>query len=238
MNAPAGFTVLPIPVSGEVPEGRRLGDLVLDSAAKARIKIRHDDVIVVTQKVVSKAEGRVVEVALDDPEARRGLAISEASRIVRRRDGLIITETKHGFVCANSGIDTSNVPSGFAGLLPVDPDVSARRIRSRIKALAGIDVFVIISDTFGRAWRIGQTNVAIGVAGMKPTRNYTGTKDSFGLSLHSTNIAIADELAGAAELVMGKSDGVPIALIRGVAVVRGRGSARELARPAQDDLFR
>jgi len=238
VKAGGGFSVVPIPVAGEVIPGCRLGDLVLESAAKARVKIKDDDVIVVTQKIVSKAEGRVVEVDALDPQARRNLTVSEASRIVRSRAGLIITETKHGFVCANSGIDSSNVAPGFAGLLPIDPDASARRIRSRIKALAGLDIAVIISDTFGRAWRIGQTNIAIGIAGMRATRNYAGTKDVFGTSLHATNIAVADELAGAAELVMGKAEGVPLALIRGVKVVRGRGNARDLARPAQDDLFR
>lgn len=229
--------ISPVPIAGEVSRGTKLGDMILSGAGECNLAVADDDVVVVTQKIVSKAEGRVAVVGPGENE-RRQLIEAEAKRVLRRRDGLIITETEHGFVCANAGVDSSNVEDGSVSLLPVDPDASARRIRSRIKALAGVDVAVIISDTFGRAWRKGQTNVAIGVAGMQPLKSYFGTQDSFGATLYATNIAVADELAAAAELVMGKSDGVPVALIREAPILRGRGSAAELIRPPEEDLFR
>lgn len=232
------MNIEPIGIDGEVLPGTKLGDLILDAVHASNNHLEKDDVLVVTQKIVSKAESRIAEVGIDDPERRRQVVEAESRRILRRRGGLVITETSHGFVCANAGVDSSNVEPGFVGLLPVDPDASARKIRSRIKALCGTDIAVIVSDTFGRAWRSGQTNIAIGVAGMKPLQNYFGTTDSFGATLYATNIAVADELAGAAELVMGKAEGVPLALIRGAPIRRGRGSAKELLRPPQDDLFR
>lgn len=192
------------------------------------------DVIVVTQKVVSKSEGRL------RPASERAQAIEEESARVLRRTpgGMTISETNHGFVCANAGVDESNVQSEHVALLPLDPDASARRIRARIMHLTEVDVGVIISDTFGRAWRLGQTDVAIGVAGIEPFVDYRGTTDTQGRELHATRIAVADELAGAAELVMGKSERVCAAIIRGAHVVFGRGAAVEMVRPHTEDLFR
>lgn len=231
------MTVIPVRLEGEVERGARIGDLILAAAAQGGVEVENDDVVVVTQKIVSKAEGRVAEVG-EDQSARRAVIEAEAKKILRRRENLLITETHHGFVCANAGVDSSNVEAGTVTLLPVDPDASARRIRSRIKAAAGLDVAVIVSDTFGRAWRTGQTNVAIGIAGMRPLQSYFGTQDVFGATLYATNIAVADELAGAAELVMGKADGIPVALVRNAPFPPGRGSAWELVRSPPDDLFR
>ena len=192
------------------------------------------DVIVVTQKVVSKAEGRIV------PAADKDAAIaSESAEILRRTEGgMVISVTRHGFVCANAGIDASNIDGEHIALLPVDPDASARRIRARIKHLTGVDVAVVISDTFGRAWRLGQTDVAIGVAGIEPFLDYRGQFDAQGREMVATRIAVADELAGAAELVMGKVDKVCAAIVRGAPVRYGRGAAAELVRPPGEDLFR
>ncbi|HEU5002283.1 MAG TPA: coenzyme F420-0:L-glutamate ligase [Actinomycetota bacterium] len=237
---PAASPVTLLPVTGipEVAPGADLAPLIVDALAACAIELRDDDVLIVTQKIVSKAEGRIRAVAPDDAEGRRAIAAAESARVVRRRAGMIITETHHGFVCANAGIDASNLEPGLITLLPEDPDRSARRLRSRIKHLTGAAPPVIISDTFGRAWRVGQVNVAIGVAGMLPVVDYLGSVDHFGVPLRVTMIAIADELASAAELVMGKADGVPVAVARGVRFPRGRGNARSLVRPAADDLFR
>lgn len=223
-----------IPISGvaEVLAGDDLALLI--TAAAGDGTFQDDDVIVVTQKVVSKAEGRVV------PAADRDAAIaSESVRVLRRsQGGMVIAETRHGFVCANAGVDASNIDGDHIALLPVDPDASARRIRARIKHLTGVDVGVVISDTFGRAWRLGQTDVAIGVAGIEPFVDYRGQADSHGTEMTATRIAVADELAGAAELVMGKVDKVCAALIRGATVRRGRGAATEIVRPPGEDFFR
>ena len=237
---PAASPVMLLPVVGmpEVTVGADLGALIVEAATASGLEILDDDVVIVTQKIVSKAEGMIREVPPDDPEARRLIAEAECARIVRRRGGLMIAETKHGFVCANAGIDASNLEPGLITLLPDDPDKSARRLRARIKRLTGHAPPIIISDTFGRAWRVGQVNVAIGVAGMLPVIDYLGSVDHYGTPLRVTLIAIADELASAAELVMGKADGVPVAIARGVRVPRGRGNARALVRQAQDDLFR
>lgn len=234
---PTPLTVFPVHVDGEIVKGEKLGDKILFSLQSAGLALEPDDVIVVTHKIVSKAEGQVAPAPADD-DAREALIASQAVRIIRRRGRLIIAETRHGFVCANAGVDSSNMAPGWVCLLPVDPDKSARRIRSRIKAIAGADVGVIISDTFGRAWRSGQTNIAIGLAGISPFKNYRGTCDSFGSVLNVTNIAVADELAGAAELVMGKAEGVPVALVRGAPVKRERATAAELVRSSNEDLFR
>jgi coenzyme F420-0:L-glutamate ligase / coenzyme F420-1:gamma-L-glutamate ligase len=196
------------------------------------------DVLVVTHKIVSKAEGRVVAIE-GDPEAfKRALVFSEAASIVRRRGDLIIAETKHGFICANAGIDRSNTPSGTLVLLPEDPDRSARRIRRRLSHHFGIEISVIVSDTFGRPWRRGLTDVAIGVAGMEPILDLVGTSDWSGHLLDVTEIAVADELASAADLVMGKASGIPAALIRGYTVPPGEGSVSQTIRPPAEDLFR
>jgi len=232
------ITIYPIKVVGDVGEGTDIGALICEAVASAEFSLRDSDVVVVTQKIVSKAEGRIAIVPDGDREAVAALVEKEAARIVRRRGNFIIAETKHGLVCANAGIDSSNVEPGMVTLLPLDSDRSARRIRARIKRTSGADVAVIVSDTFGRAWRIGQTNIAIGVAGMTPLNDYAGTKDTFGTVLRVTNIAIADELAGAAEMVMGKAEEIPLAVIRGAPVQMGRGNARQLVRPLQDDLFR
>ena len=235
---PAGLmTITLIPVEGmpEVRPGDDLAGLIV-----ANGELRDGDVIVVTQKVVSKAEGRLVPHDADDPEAKRRLIESESVRILRRRGGMAIVETRHGFVCANAGIDLSNVEDGWAALLPEDSDRSARRLRDGVRARAGVDVAVIISDTFGRAWRRGLVDVAIGCAGIGALLDLRGTVDSMGRELNVTQVAVVDELAAAAELVMGKSSGVAAAIVRGVDAEWLRpGEVRgELVRPPAEDMFR
>lgn len=238
-GGPAG-PVLLLPIIGipEIAPGADLAEVIVEAATGTGLEILDDDVLVVTQKVVSKAEGRIKEVHPHDNEARHLITEMEAARIVRRRGNLIIAETRHGFICANAGVDSSNLEAGQVTLLPVDPDRSARRLRRRIRQLTGRHPAVIVSDTFGRAWRIGQVNLAIGVAGMLPLIDYRGNEDNFGNPLRATVIAVADEVASAAELVMGKTDGVPAAVARGVRFRRGRGKARGLVRRPEDDLFR
>jgi coenzyme F420-0:L-glutamate ligase/coenzyme F420-1:gamma-L-glutamate ligase len=191
------------------------------------------DVIVIAHKVVSKAEGRVVTAS-----DRRAAALAESAHVLRRSGEMVISQTHHGFVCANAGVDSSNVPRDHIALLPLDPDLSARRIRARVRSLADVDVAVIISDTFGRAWRLGQTNVAIGIAGMDPFIDYRGTSDAHGRELTATRICVADEIAAAAELVMGKREKICAAIVRGVPIDFGRGAAAEIVRPPSEDLFR
>jgi coenzyme F420-0:L-glutamate ligase/coenzyme F420-1:gamma-L-glutamate ligase len=233
------LTVFPIEGVPEVRAGDVLAELLVAAAQEQGMPFEADDCVVVTQKVVSKAEGRVVPLDASDPGARRALIESESVRVLRRRDELIISETRHGFVCANAGIDLSNIPDGQAALLPVDPDRSARRIRDGIRAHAGVDVGVIVSDTFGRAWRVGLTDVAIGVAGLAAVVDLRGQSDAHGRELQVTEIALADEIAGAAELVKGKAAQVPAAVVRGLDPEWFReGSARELVRPPAEDLFR
>ena len=236
----AGLTAGSLTVAGvtgisEVHPGDDLAALIADAA-----DLRDRDVVVVTQKIVSKAEGRLVAVAHDDTEGRRRLVESESVRILRRRGELIIAETPHGFVCANAGVDFSNVPEGRAALLPRDPDRSARRIRDGIRAACGKVVGVVVSDTFGRPWRRGLTDVAIGCAGVLAVLDLRGSRDAAGRELQVTEVAIVDELAAAAELVMGKDRGVPAAVVRGApAAWFGDGRVgRDLLRPAADDLFR
>jgi coenzyme F420-0:L-glutamate ligase / coenzyme F420-1:gamma-L-glutamate ligase len=225
---------------GEIRPGDQLGEVIADACAgKPNGPLVDGDVLVVTQKVVSKAEGRLVEIDASDPLSHKVLVESEAVRVVRRRGDLIITETKHGFVCANSGIDLSNVERGYAALLPIDSDRSARRIRDIIKARLGVTVGIIVSDTFGRPWRKGLTDVAIGVAGIAGVHDLRGMPDSLGRIMQVTEVAIADELASAAELVMGKSSGIPVAVVRGVDPEWLRESSMdEIVRPPQEDLFR
>ena len=196
------------------------------------------DVLVVTHKIVSKAEGAVREIVGDEEEFKKALVEEVARSIIRRRGDLIIAETKHGFVCANAGIDRSNAAAGTMILLPDDPDRSAHRIRAKLRQSFGIDFPVIISDTFGRPWRQGLTDVAIGVSGLIPILDLVGTKDWSGRDLDVTQIAVADELAAAADLVMGKASGTPAALVRGYDGPRGEGRASELVRPVDGDLFR
>jgi coenzyme F420-0:L-glutamate ligase/coenzyme F420-1:gamma-L-glutamate ligase len=237
-----------IPIAGvpEVHAGDDVGALLARSTEFA-----DGDVVVVAQKVVSKSEGRVVDLADLEPSQRaRELAgdeddprhveaiLREAVRIVRTRGSLIIAETRHGFICASAGVDASNAPAaGTLVLLPLDPDASARGIRARLAELTGRTVAVIVSDSFGRPWRQGTTDVAIGVAGLEPLLDLRGRRDAKGYELRSTQIAVADELAGAAELVMAKTAGVPAAIVRGFAA-RGDGSARKLLIPPESDLFR
>ena len=227
--------VLPVAGLPEISAGDEIGDLVA-----AAIDLQEGDVVVVTQKVVSKAEGRMVAVDPDDPTSHKGLVEQESVRVLRRRGDLIISETRHGFVCANAGVDLSNLPQGQAALLPVDSDRSARHIRDRIRATAGVEVAVIVSDTFGRPWRRGLVDVAIGCAGISAIVDLRGTEDSGGRVLQVTEVAVVDELAAAAELVMGKASGVPVAVVRGVDPAwLGDGSVhREIVRPPAEDLFR
>ena len=225
---------------GEITPGMQLGEIIADACAgEPNGPLRDNDVLVVTQKIVSKAENRLVAIDPDDPLSHKVLVEQEATRIVRRRGDLIITETKHGFVCANSGIDLSNVERGWAALLPLDSDRSARRIRDIVKARLGVSVGVIVSDTFGRPWRKGLTDVAIGVAGIAGVVDLRGTEDALGRVMQVTEVAVADELACAAELVMGKSTGVPVAVVRGADPSWFRESSMsEIVRPPNEDLFR
>jgi coenzyme F420-0:L-glutamate ligase/coenzyme F420-1:gamma-L-glutamate ligase len=243
---------VPVIGIGEVSIGDSLGDVILNALARRRFHLEPGDILVVKHKVVSKAEGR--RVALDNvkPSAQAQqfasqngvdarvveLAVREARRVVRRKH-VLITETEHGFVCANSGIDVSNVDGGeTAVLLPVDPDASASKIHRELKNRTGLHVPVIIADSFGRPWREGLTEVAIGVAGMKPVVNYRGKRDAYGYEMHATEEAVADELACIAGLVCGKNSQIPACIIRGYAYPRGKGSGRELIRPPARDLFR
>jgi coenzyme F420-0:L-glutamate ligase / coenzyme F420-1:gamma-L-glutamate ligase len=196
------------------------------------------DVLVVTHKIVSKAEGAVREITGAEETFKKALVEEVARSIVRRRGDLIIAETKHGFVCANAGIDRSNTAPGTMVLLPDDPDRSAHRIRMKLHQIVGIDIPVIITDTFGRPWRRGLTDVAIGISGLAPILDLVGTTDWSGRELDVTEIAVADELAAAADLVMGKAAGIPAALIRGYEGPRGEGRASQLVRPVDEDLFR
>ena len=235
----SALTIIPLAGIPEVQPGDGLGELIRHAADAQDTPLAERDCIVVTQKVVSKTEGRLVPLDHDDLAARTALVEQESVRIIRRRGDLIISETQHGFVCANAGVDLSNVDQGVAALLPADGDRSAHRIRSAIRASAGIDVAVVISDTFGRAWRHGLTDVAIGVSGLAAVVDLRGEADSRGRELHVTEVALADEVAGAAELVMGKAAGIPAAIVRGLEADWFRdGSVRELIRSPRDDLFR
>ena len=230
------ISLLPIEGIPEVREGDNLADLILATG----VALADGDVLVVTQKVVSKAEGRLEAVDPNDPLSHKAIVEREAVRILRRRGELLITETKHGFVCANAGIDLSNVERGYAALLPVDSDRSARKIRDGLRAKGGVSVGVIVSDTFGRTWRRGVTDVAIGCAGIAAVVDLRGTEDAYGRELMVTEVCIADELASAAELVMGKATGVAVAIVRGVdAEWLREGSVKaEVVRRPDEDLFR
>jgi coenzyme F420-0:L-glutamate ligase/coenzyme F420-1:gamma-L-glutamate ligase len=216
------------------------GDDLVDLLVQARPQLEDGDVVVVTQKVVSKAEAQLVPIDPNDPASKAKIVEAESARILRRRDDLVISETRHGFVCANAGVDVSNVEQGWAALLPEDPDRSARRLRDGLRARLGVTVAVIISDTFGRAWRRGLTDVAIGCAGIRAVVDLRGTADSSGRQLQATEMCVVDELAGAAELVMGKASGICAAVVRGVDPAwLGRGEVRaEVVRPPAEDLFR
>jgi coenzyme F420-0:L-glutamate ligase/coenzyme F420-1:gamma-L-glutamate ligase len=233
------LSVIPIHGVPEVHPGDELATLIAAAAESQGTPLQARDCLVITQKVVSKAEGRLAAVEHGDVAGRRRLVESESVRILRRRGELVISETRHGFVCANAGIDFSNVEDGHAALLPVDPDRSARHVRDALRARHDVEVAVVISDTFGRAWRHGLTDVAIGVCGIAAVVDLRGQPDALGRELQVTEVAIADEIASAAELVMGKASGVPAALVRGLEPSWFRdGSARELVRNPRDDLFR
>ncbi len=239
----AGLSVLPVTGIGEVAPGDDLGQVLADALGPApdgSISLRPGDVVVVTQKIVSKAEGRIVPLDHHDTGAKVRIVEGESVRVLRRRGDLLITETTHGFVCANAGVDLSNVDEGTAALLPVDPDRSSRRIRAALRRRLGVEVAVIVSDTFGRTWRQGVTDVAIGCAGIAAVVDLRGTTDAGGRELVATQICVADELAAAAELVMGKDSHVPVALVRGVPTtwLREGSVAGEIVRRTGDDLFR
>ena len=250
-DAPARVvTVIGLGGIPELDETDDLGLLLYEAALRAG-GLEDGDVVVVAQKAVSKVEGRVVRLDDVEPSERaRELAgpegdprhveviLRESREVVRSRPPLVIAETRHGFVCASAGVDASNAPeAGTLVLLPLDPDASARRLRDRLVGLASVEVGVVVSDSFGRAWRQGTTDVALGVAGLAPLRDLRGARDASGRELQSTQIAVADEIAGAAELVMGKARRVPAALVRGVEA-RGEGTAGELVMPRERDLFR
>lgn len=242
-----GVTGLP-----EIKSGDDLGALVSDALRVAKTEILDRDIFVVAQKIVSKSEGRTVRLDSIEPSPRARewaesydkdprlveVVLRESKRIVRMERGVLITETHHGFVCANAGVDASNVEEGTALLLPEDPDASARRIKTSLEESFGTPLAVIISDTFGRPWREGLVNVAIGVAGLAPLIDYRGQTDSQGRPLRVTVIALADEIASAAELVMKKKDGVPAAIVRGFDYDAREASGRELIRAPELDLFR
>lgn len=246
--------VIPVRVAGDIVAGSRLDGIILGALAESRVELAGADVVVIAQKIVSKAEGRVVDLDSVKPSQRaRKLALQlrkdprivelilqESKEVVKIQNGIIITETRHGLVCANSGVDQSNLAGrDSAVLLPKDPDASAKKLRALFLKKTGKDVAVIITDTFGRPFREGQANVAIGVAGLRPIKSYIGKKDMFGRKLHVTEIAVADEIASAAELVMNKSDGVPVAIVRGLKFDKDdRASAKPLVRPKKNDLFR
>jgi coenzyme F420-0:L-glutamate ligase/coenzyme F420-1:gamma-L-glutamate ligase len=245
--------IIPVPMAEEIRPGDSVTERLLDALKKLRRTLLKGDILVVKHKVVSKAEGRLVALdtirvsAASRAWARRfkldarvtELALRESKRVVRRKHGVLITETRHGFVCANSGVDVSNVDGGkHALLLPENPDRSAARLHEELKNITRVSVPVIISDSFGRPWREGLTEVAIGVAGMKALLDYRGRRDPHGYPLRVSLDAVADELAGAAGLLSGKLSRTPFVIIQGFRYQSGRGSARQLLRPAQRDLFR
>jgi coenzyme F420-0:L-glutamate ligase/coenzyme F420-1:gamma-L-glutamate ligase len=224
----------------EIGVGVDLGAMIADAATAQGTPLADRDVVVVTQKIVSKAEDMLVAIDPSDPLSHKPLVERESVRILRRRGELIISETKHGFVCANAGIDLSNVEHGYAALLPEDSDRSSRRIRDRLRAVAAVEVGVIVSDTFGRTWRRGVTDVAIGCAGIAAVIDLRGTNDALGREMQVTEVALADEIAAAAELVMGKSTGIPVAVVRGLEADWFRTSSikDEMIRAPHEDLFR
>ena len=245
--------IIPLRDMPEVRPGDDLAALIGDALERRGLTLVDGDVLVVAQKVVSKAEGALVSLADVTPSALAEtfaaahekdprhveVVLREARRIVRMERGVLIVETHHGFVCANAGVDASNVAGAETlSLLPRDPDASAARIRGTLEQRSGVQLAVIIADTFGRPWREGQTNVAIGVAGMLPLRSYVGQPDTFGYELRVTSLCVADELAGAAELVQGKVAGVPVAIVRGAVYEPGPGAISMVVRPPERDLFR
>ena len=232
------LSVYPLPGIPEVAAGDDLPVLLLAALGRAGLTPQPGDVLVVTHKIVSKAEGAVVALTGDEERAYRELVLDQAVEVLRRRGDLVIARTKHGFICVNAGVDRSNAAPGTAVLLPLDPDRSAHGIRMALRAATGVDLAVIISDTFGRPWRRGLTDVAIGVSGMLPILDLKGTFDAAGRELHVTEVAVVDEIAAAADLVMGKAAAVPAALVRGVEIPKGEGRAADMVRPDAEDMFR
>jgi coenzyme F420-0:L-glutamate ligase / coenzyme F420-1:gamma-L-glutamate ligase len=245
--------ILPIRGIGEVRPGDDLAAVILAALERQDQPLADGDVLVVTQKIVSKAEGRIVDPERVEPSefarvaAAQGhksasyyeIVLRESRRIVKMDRGVLVTETHHGLICANAGVDESNVAGGgLVTLLPVDSDASAAQLRAALRERAGVEVAVIISDTFGRPWREGQVNVAIGAAGIAPLADYAGQDDGYGYRMQASVIAVADELTSAAELVMGKIDAVPAAIVRGYAYTQAEASARALIRAPERDLFR
>lgn len=250
---PNELRIIPVHGIGEVRPGDNLVALILTALQQHERQLEDGDVLVVTQKIVSKAEGRIVNPDQVTPSAfahtiaaqgrkdahYQEVVLRESRRIVRMDRGVLITETHHGLICANAGVDESNVAGGrVVTLLPEDPDRSAARLRADLRTQAGVTVAVVISDSFGRPWREGQVNIAIGVAGLDPLIDYAGTPDPYGYPMQASAMAVGDELASAAELVMGKIDGVPVAIVRGYAYTPAESSARRLIRKPEQDLFR
>ena len=227
-------SIIPIMNLPEFDTGHEIVEELIKSLEENKITLEDNDVIVITQKIISKVEGRKIDINKEDIEE---VIKSESLQIIRKRGETVIAKTKHGFICANAGIDKSNIEEGSALLLPEDPDKTSRDIRKKIEHKTGKKISVIICDTFGRAWRKGQTNVAIGSSGIEPLESYIGEKDTFDNELFATEIAIVDELAGAAELVMKKSDNIPIAIIKGVKYKISELGVDELIRDSQEDFF-
>jgi coenzyme F420-0:L-glutamate ligase/coenzyme F420-1:gamma-L-glutamate ligase len=245
--------IIPIRISADIMLYDDLNDMILEAISHSQIEIQNGDILVVTHKIVSKAEGRIVDLATVKPSTRAiriakehdkdprviELILKESTQILRAKNGIIISETKHGFVCANAGVDQSNVEGDKVVLLPVAPDESASRLQDAVKKKVGKEIAVVITDTFGRTFRNGQTNVAIGIAGINPIKSYIGTYDMYGKKLRVTEIAVADEISSAAELVMGKAEGTPVAIIRGYNFEKmARSSVKSLLRTRERDLFR
>ena len=227
-------SILPVMNLPEFDTGHEIVEELIGKLEENKISLEDSDVIVITQKIISKVEGRKIDINKEDLEE---VIKNESLQIIRKRGETIIAQTKHGFICANAGIDKSNIKEGFALLLPEDPDKTCRDIRKKIEHETGKKISVIICDTFGRAWRKGQTNVAIGSSGIEPLESYIGEKDTFDNELFATEIAIVDELAGAAELVMKKSDNIPVVIIKGVKYNISDLGVDELIRNPQEDFF-
>lgn len=227
--------IRPVPGIGEIEPGDDLATIIVEAIRSDGWSIVDNDIVVVTHKVVSKQEGRIVPVP--DEATYRRLVEDEAVRIVRRRGDLVIAQTAHGFICANAGVDRSNIAEGLAILLPIDPDRSANRLRILLERATGTSIGLVVTDTFGRPWRRGLVDVAIGVSGLPAIVDLRGTFDAHGNELNVTEVAVVDEIAAAADLVMGKADQIPVAVVRGLDL-DGSGRATDLVRPADEDLFR
>lgn len=242
--------IIPVQIDKDIQEGDDIVDLILSSPSKP--ELQNDDILIITQKIISKQEGSIVNLSQVTPSLlATGIAgeykkdprivqliLDQSKRIIRMNDGVIIVETPHGLVCANAGVDESNVKDGYVTILPKNADESAKKLQQEIQKKTGKNVAVIISDTFGRPFREGQTNCAIGISGISSITDYVGTKDTFGKILHVTAIAIADEICSAAELVMGKALQTPIAIVRNYKISNSRGSVNDLLRKRSTDLFR